>query len=181
MRTADITDPSSWRGLDSDGGFTVEFVSPYTMEPGTEARHICRIVNLPADGCAPYGLVWSAHLQQFVVTLGCYSNYLSSNARGAGPGAVAADRRVFMMATSDDLITWSNATVLYSPDDLPANVSKMVTGMQYPSFVDPSAPSAFGDRNFATIGPNPYLYWVSIGHSPYTDGRHLWATPMEFR
>jgi len=86
-----------------------------------------------------------------------------------------------MVATSEDLITWSKATVFYSPADLPANVSAIVTGMTYPSFVDPAAPSAFGDRNYATIGRRPYLYWVSIGHSPYTDGRHLWATPMEIR
>lgn len=170
MRTADLTDPASWRGLDADGGFTVPLVSPYTMAPGTEAQHICRIVNLPASGCAPYGLVFSVPLQKFVVTLGCYDTY----ERGA-----ATSHRVFMIATSDDLITWSNATVFYSPADLPANVSATVTGMTYPSFMDPTSPSAFGDRNFGTIGSKPYLYWVSIGHSPHTDGRHLWATPME--
>ena len=176
MRTADITDPGSWRGLDSTGQFTVRFVSAYSMPPGEESQHISRIVNLPDDGCAPYGLVWSADLR-FVVTLGCYKDYRTQGARDG----VGAAHRVFMVATSEDLITWSKATVFYSPADLPANVSAIVTGMTYPSFVDPAAPSAFGDRNYATIGRRPYLYWVSIGHSPYTDGRHLWATPMEIR
>ena len=38
----------------------------------------------------------------------------------------------------------------------------------------------FADRNYGTIGQNPYLFWASIGHSPYSDGRHLWATPYTF-
>ena len=46
--------------------------------------------------------------------------------------------------------------------------------------MDPTAPTAFGDNNYYTIGQHPYLFWVSIGHSPYSDGRHLWATPFRF-
>jgi len=60
--------------------------------------------------------------------------------------------------------------------DLPHNVSSMVTSMSYPTFIDPMS----GDANFNSIGQFPYLFWVSIGHSPETDGRHLWATPFSF-
>ena len=45
--------------------------------------------------------------------------------------------------------------------------------------MDPSAPVTFGDRNFATIGEKPHLLWVSMGHSPTLDGRHLLATPFD--
>ena len=60
----------------------------------------------------------------------------------------------------------------------PKNASAMVTSMSYPAFLDPSADAA--DANFQTIGRTPLLSWVSIGHSPYTDGRRLWMTPMQF-
>ena len=63
--------------------------------------------------------------------------------------------------------------------DLEPSVLKMVSAANYPTFMDPTAP-ATGDRNFYTIGQSPYLYWASIGHSPYTDGRHQWATPYTF-
>lgn len=68
---------------------------------------------------------------------------------------------------------------LYQYSDLPPEVQHNVTSMSYPSFIDPEAP-ARGDVNFGTIGRDPLLSWVSIGHSPYTDGRRLWTTPMHF-
>lgn len=177
MRTADLTDPTSWRALAADDTFSVQFANPYTMQPGDEAKHVAKIINLPTAGCAPYGLVWSAPRECFVVTLGCYTEW--SHGTASSRGRTGASHDEFLIATSKDLVNWSNATLLYTQKDLPGNVSKLVTGMQYPALMDPDSPSTFGDRNYGTIGPNPYLYWVSIGHSPYTDGRHLWATPME--
>ena len=70
---------------------------------------------------------------------------------------------------SDDLIEWSAPRKIEL--DIQPNVSKMVVAMNYPTFMDPSAPEAYGDNNFYTIGRRPYLYWASIGHSPHTDGR----------
>jgi len=163
-RTKELLDPSSWRGYDG-ATYTRTFVSPYTMAPGTEAEHVCVVADLPAPGCAAMGLVWSTYLEKFVVTMEC------GEAMG---GAI-------QYATSDDLIAWSAATPLYNENDLPANIRKNVTSMHYPTFMDPTAPKAFNDDNFFTIGAEPYLYWVSIGHSPYTDGRSLWATQMKFQ
>ena len=78
MRTNSLLDPSSWRAW-GGSGYTVRFADPYTLEPGTEAAHVCTVTNLPAgnveDGCAAHGLFWSAYLQQFVVSE--YSNGLS--------------------------------------------------------------------------------------------------------
>ena len=148
-------DPSSWRGWNGSS-FATTFVSPYTMPPGTEAAHVCQPVNLPAPDCAAMGLVYSTYLERFVVTLGCWGSK-------------------FLYSTSADLVHWEPAQPLYNPMPHP-----MVVSISYPAFMDPTAPTAFNDTNFHTIGQEPYLFWVSMGHSPYSDGRHLWATKMRF-
>lgn len=169
MRTNNLMDPTSWRAWDGKA-YTKTFASPYTMEKGTEADHVCTVTNLPAGTCIPIpgkkrgcqaaGLSWSTYLEKFVVTLGC--------------GAT------FQWATSDNLITWSEPVDFALPHGLAPNVSKTVVRMNYPTFMDPTAPKAFGDNNFGTIGQHPYLFWASIGHSPHSDGRHQWATPFTF-
>ena len=80
--------------------------------------------------------------------------------------------QLFKWATSDDLITWSQPVEFNLRAGLSANVSKMVVGMNYPTFMDPIAPETLGDRNYFTVGQHPYLFWASLGHSPYSDGRH---------
>lgn len=177
-RTASIGDPASWRGLDKNGEFTVSYVSPYTMDPGTEADHVSEIVNLPKN-CAPHGLTYSTDIDKFVVSLCCYDSWLiQSSARLRGGNSMAT----FLFATSPDMITWSETTRFFNTTrDVPANISSMVTGKMYPSLFDPQEATARGDRNFGVIGREPWLYWVSVGHSPYSDGRHLWATPVNFR
>jgi hypothetical protein len=165
MRTGDLMDPASWRAWDGTD-YTVSLdASPYSMKPGTQSEHICTVTNLPAGdtktGCAPAGMVWSDYLKKFVVTLGCGGH--------------------FKYATSDDLISWSATRVLDVKHNLAPNISKMVVDMNYPTFMDPNAPKAFGDKNYYTIGQSAYLFWSSIGHSPHTDGRHLLATPFTFQ
>ena len=156
-RTADLMDPSSWRAWGGDT-WNVSWVSPYTMAPGTEAEHVCAVTNLPP--CMPSGLVWSTYLELFVITMDCMYNQ----------GGI-------FMSTSPDLVTWSPAVEFYTERDLPPAVAKNVTSMTYPTFIDPD--SAQGG-NFGEIGQNAPLFWVSIGHSPYTDGRRVWATPFNF-
>lgn len=164
MRTNSLLDPKSWRAWNGSH-FSVRFADPYTMAPGTEADHICTVTNLPAGdvhtGCAAHGLVWSEYLEEFVVTLGCSQD--------------------FRMATSNDLIHWSEPQLLDPLHNLDPNISKFVVVRNYPAFLDPTAPKAYSDRNFYTIGQHPYLFWVSMGHSPTFDGRHLLATPFEFQ
>jgi len=157
MRTADLTDPAAWRAWDGRA-FTVPFASPYTLPPGTEGDHVCAVTNLPL-GCPVGGWAWSAAQRLFVAALDCS---LQAGAQ-------------FYYATSADLITWSAPVPLYGASDLPANASKLVTSMSYPTWVDPAG----GDANFGAIGGEPWLSWVSIGHSPYTDGRKLWATQFK--
>jgi hypothetical protein len=157
-RTADLTDPASWRAW-SGVAWNVSWVSPYAMAPGTEAAHVCAPV-VTAEQCMPSGVVWSAYLGLFVATLDCIDR------QGA-----------LYMATSADLVQWSAVAPFYDLAALPADVRRNVTSMTYPTFIDPTA-SAGG--NFMAIGQDPPLFWVSIGHSPYTDGRRVWATPMHF-
>lgn len=168
MRTNELLNPASWRAWDGSS-YTVAFADPYTLAPGTEGQHVCIMTNLPAgsveDGCAAHGLFWSAYLEQFVATLGC------DQARSP----------VFKYAVSDDLINWSEAQVLLTMDQAKKLSSFVDNGMNYPTFVDPTAPTAFGDRNFGVIGQNPYLFWVSKGDNPEDIGRHLLATPFIFR
>ena len=157
MRTASLLDPASWRGFDG-AAYTVPFVSPYTMPPGTEAAHVCAVTNLP--GCPLGGLAWSTAFNAYIATMDC-------SLQGG---------EQFYITASYDLQNWNEPQPFYNAKQLPANVSKLVTSMTYPTLIDPAA----GDKNFGTIGLSPWLFWGSIGHSPYTDGRHLWATAMRF-
>ena len=156
-RTLDLTDPASWRAF-GGASYNVSFASPFTIAPGMESLHVCTVANLPA--CMPSGVVFSTYLELFVITMDCLNN------QGG-----------LFMSTSADLITWSPAVEFYAHKDLPGDVAKNVTEMTYPTFIDPSASEA---GNFGAIGQDPPLFWVSIGHSPYTDGRRVWATPFHF-
>lgn len=157
-RTADLTDPKSWRAHGGAGSYSIHFASPFDIAPGGEAAHVCAVANLPP--CMPSGVVWSTYLELFVITMDCLNNQ----------GGV-------FMATSADLVTWSPAEEFYKKADLPPDVQKNVTSMTYPTFIDPLSSE---DGNFMAIGQSAPLFWVSIGHSPYTDGRRVWATPMTF-
>ena len=98
----------------------MRFVDAYTMAPGTEQDHICTVcANLPAgsvDGCAAHGLFWSVFLEKFVATLGCNQ----------------ATKAVFKYATSDDLITWSEAELLLSQEQARKASPDVRRGMNYP-------------------------------------------------
>ncbi len=130
------------------------------MPPGEASAHVCTTAaNLPS--CMPSGLTWSTYLQQFVITMDC----------------IQRQDGVYI-SFSDDLVHWSDAVKFYTISDLPPDVQRNVTSMTYPTFLDPSVSST--DPDFMSIGQNASLFWVSIGHSPYTDGRRVWATPMQF-
>ena len=160
MRTADLTDPASWRAHGGGGVFNISLPSPYTMPPSDAGEHLCTVAeNLPH--CPPGGVVWSTYLLQFVMVMVC------DNADGV------------WISFSTNLLTWTTAVEFYMFHDLPPAVQKNVTSFSYPTFIDPAAAAA-GDANFMTVGQDAPLFWSSIGHSPYTDGRRVWATSMHF-
>jgi hypothetical protein len=168
-RTRDLMDPKSWRAWNGSS-YSTSFIDPYRDNPKIMVDHICETITFhPAEKyskekCNIFGLVWSVYLNQFVATIGC-----------SGPQSHA-----FHFAISRDLIHWSNVQEFYSQSNLPPDVAAMTTSFNYPTFMDMNAYSRHNDANFYTIGKQAHLFWTSLGHSPYTDGRHLWATAVEF-
>ena len=136
----------------------MSFVSPYTMPPGEEVQHVCATA-FPNE-CMPSGLMYSTYLDQYVATLDCLE-----------------DQSAAFISYSSDMVAWTTPAPFYGIKDLPAEVRKNVTAFTYPTFVDPSGLSG---GNFNSMGQTAPLFWVSIGHSPYTDGRRLWATNLTF-
>lgn len=163
-RTRELLDPSSWKGWDGQG-YSATFVSPYSLDPrAPKEEHICTVLENIPTACTAFSMVWSVYLEKFVMTIGCSDERSKS----------------FYISTSDDLKLWTPMRPFFDADMVPLRVKKMITSIGYPALLDPLAFSSHGDRNFYTIGKEPYLFWVSLGHSPYTDGRHLWASPMRF-
>lgn len=149
-RTRNLLDPSSWRGWDGKG-YSTTFVSPYSLDPeAPKESHICSVIENIPTLCAALSMVWSVHLEKFVMTIGCFDELSKS----------------FYISTSEDLIDWTPMRPFFDADMVPPTVKKMITSISYPALIDPLAPS-FGDRNYYTIGKEPYLFWVSLGHCKY--------------
>ena len=74
MRTPSLLDPSAWRGW-SGTDFSVPFVSAYGLAPGTEAAHICAVLDeaMFPPPCVMYGVTWSTFLSAFVATINCWA------------------------------------------------------------------------------------------------------------
>ena len=87
---------------------------------------------------------------------------------------------MFKYAVSNDLTNWGVTETLMNITLARQQSSDVVRGMNYPTFIDPTAPSDMDDDNYGVIGQHPYLYWVSIGDNPEDIGRHLLATPFTF-
>jgi hypothetical protein len=104
--------------------------------------------------------MYSSFLEQFVVTLDCLK-----------------DESAAYISYSKDMVAWTAPAPFYSFSDLPPEVKKNVTSITYPTFIDPAG---LQGGNFNAMGQTAPLFWVSIGHSPWTDGRRLWATNMTF-
>lgn len=164
MRTHSLLDPTSWRGWDGQA-FTVPFVSAYGLAPGSEAAHICTVLDpsMFPRPCVLYGVTWSTYLERFVATLSCWpivepmaSNYTT------------------YWSTSDDMIHWDGMRVLLQPDAPPH--TNMIT---YPALVDSNAP-ARGDLNYATIGQTATLTYVRRTVNFFTYGAQLMGVNVSF-
>eukprot|EP00038_Savillea_parva_P029878 m.74087 g.74087 ORF g.74087 m.74087 type:complete len:431 (-) comp8885_c0_seq2:79-1371(-) len=161
MRTDSLVDPRSWRGWDGSA-FTIPFASPYASDSHgyDPAKHACTVLDLP--DCVVLGTVWSTYLEMFVASMTCGTT-------NGGDGGSA-----FYYATSKDMVHWSTPDVLFNPpffhDD---------TFFSYPKLMDADAPSR-GDRNFETIGQTATLFYVSVTHNFFTEGRQLYAVNITF-
>jgi hypothetical protein len=172
MRTNDLMNPKSWRAWNGSD-FAVSFVDPYRVADGEfdPQDHVCETLDIEGttrEDCNIFGLLWSHDLQLFIGTVGCDTDVSKSNA--------------FYFSTSKDLIHWTSIREMFNRTrDLPPKVAAMTTSIHYPTLLDPVAFERFGDANFCSVGAQPFLFWTGTGHSPYKDGRHLWATPMHIQ
>jgi hypothetical protein len=160
IRTNNLPDPTSWRGW---GGseFTVPFhPSPYDTPEPNPVDHVCTVLDLP--DCVVMGVVWSVYLEKFVSSLTC-------GTQNGGDSSAA-----FYYSTSADMVHWDAVQLLYTPP-VPADVNFY----SYPALMDPAAPSR-GDRNYETIGKTATLFFVSVTHDFYTEGRNLYGINVTF-
>jgi hypothetical protein len=149
LRTTDPFDPKSWRAWDGSG-FNVQFVDPYRETVADPAGHVCAPVA-PRELSEMGTLRFSTTAKLFVRT------ELARNRAFGEPG--------IYLTTSSDLIHWSPPTLLLSNQDMLAHEPPGSWLYLYPSLLDPAST----DRNFTTIGDNPYLYYVRLDrqHGPY--------------
>lgn len=137
MRTDTLADPRSWRAWDGSG-FTVRFADPYRdpeVEPG---RHVCTPVGQGSLEAPVSSVVLHQPSGLYLATMA------ATRPEGGG---------VFV-ATSPDLIHWSQAKLA-----LPLTVAGQqgcgeAAAFNYPSLIDPTSPT----RNFETTGDRAMLY-----------------------
>lgn len=141
IRTSDITDPSSWRAWNGHN-FGNAFVDPYLGPVSHPREHILTpIPNLAyANGISYHpasGLFIATLIDPFNAYYGPLGVYLT---------------------TSPDMVNWTQpvllATIAEFQSKDPKPPSRWFYG--YASLLDPQST----DPNFATIGDEPYLYFV---------------------
>ena len=168
MRTATLLVADSWRGLGSDGAFSVPFASAYTLPPGAEAAHVCSTIDeaiFPAP-CVLYGYVYSVFLESFVATVNC--NQMAEN--------VGTNYTIYY-STSPDFVRWAPMQLLLHPALEPAWHTNMLT---YPALIDPTAPAERGDVNFNTIGQTAVLTYVVRTQNFWKYGASLQGVNVTF-
>jgi hypothetical protein len=148
IRTANILDPSSWRGWDGKD-FTVTFANPYQGPVPNPQAHVC--VPVPfLDYANGVNFHEASHL--FVATL------WNQGSGGFGPPGV-------YFTTSADYIHWSKPTLAMTLNQMLRREPDGNWSYMYFSLIDPSSM----DSSYSTITDHPYLYYVRLddNHGPY--------------
>lgn len=141
FRSADPARERSWRAFDGSG-FTILYDDPY--RPGLNPPRPCKPIDpFPAQVGAVVrhrasGL-WLAVVQTW-----------RDGKRFPVPG--------FYIATSRDLIRWSEPSLLMATRTLYDDACGAAALNSYPSILDPAAKG----RNFDDTGDEPWLYWTSM-------------------
>ena len=148
IRTADIMDPSSWRGFDGKD-FTITFADPYKSAVTNPQAHVC--VPVPYLDFAN-GINYHEPSHLFVATL------WNQGSGGFGPEGV-------YFSTSADFIHWGKPALAITRNQMLRREPEGSWSYMYFSLIDPSA----SDPSFATITDHPYLYYVRFddNHGPY--------------
>ncbi|HEV8014298.1 MAG TPA: hypothetical protein VGP48_02135 [Stellaceae bacterium] len=144
MRTADVFDPSSWRGWNGSD-FALSFVDPYLSPVSHPEQHVYTPV--------PYmqfvnGLNVDQSANLAVATLWDYwDNEL-------GPPGM-------YLTTSEDMVNWTKPRLVVTLKQILANDPQGSWLYAYFSLIDPKAP----DPSFSVIGDHPYLYYVRLDNN----------------
>jgi hypothetical protein len=148
IRTANILDPSSWRGWDGKD-FTVTFVDPYRGAVANPAAHVCALV--PYLGYST-GINYHQASHLFVATL------WNQGSASWGPQGV-------YFTTSPDFIHWSKPELAMTQNQMLRREPEGNWSYQYFSLIDPKST----DSSYMMITDSPYLYYVRMdgNHPPY--------------
>jgi hypothetical protein len=148
IRTADILDPSSWRGWDGKD-FSVVFADPYRGPIARPQDHVYKPVP-GMDYVNAINVHEASHL--FIATL-----WDPWNTAYGPPG--------LYFATSADLVHWSKPALAMTQSQLLQREPEGNWSYSYFSLIDPKST----DLNYSTITNNPYLYYVRSDddHGPY--------------
>jgi hypothetical protein len=135
LRTDQVENPGAWRGWDG-AGFTIRFIDPYREHDDARA-HVCAPVGSGRLRWPVTSLVRHRPSGRFIATM--------ENA--------SADGGVFV-ATSADLVTWSEpARILFVTGEAAWHCGEPAP-IAYPSILDPAST----DFSFATVGARPVLF-----------------------
>ena len=148
IRTANILDPSAWRGWDGKD-FNVAFADPYRAPIARPQDHVYRPVP-GMDYVNAISFHQASHL--FIATL-----WDPWNTAYGPPG--------LYFATSPDLIHWSKPALAVTQSQLLQREPDGNWSYSYFSLIDPRST----DLNYSTVTNNPYLYYVRSDddHGPY--------------
>ena len=164
MRTRDLSDPTSWRAWNGSS-FSVQFRNPYlvTLDP---SQHVCAPVDFPSIGTITESLTYNTYLRKWMLV-------------GSSVGDPAHDKPPgFYYALSDDLLNWTNATLLMEAEITWTKDCVPPDPIRDPSLIDPNSTS----RNFETVGQRAYLFYT-VQHLSGCSGtldRDLLRIPIEF-
>ena len=149
IRTANILDPSSWRGWDGKD-FTVTFANPYQGVVANPKAHVC--VPVPyLDYSTGINYHPASHL--FIATL-----WNQGSASSWGPIGL-------YFTTSPDFVHWSKPKLAMTQNQMLRREPEGNWSYMYFSLIDPKST----DSSYMTITDSPYLYYVRMdqNHSPY--------------
>lgn len=148
IRTANILDPSSWRGWDGKD-FTITFVDPYHSSVANPEGHVCSLVPY-LDYATGINYHEASHL--FVATL------WNQGSASWGPEGV-------YFTTSPDFVHWTAPKLALTKNQMLRREPPGNWSYQYFSLIDPKST----DASYMSITDNPYLYYVRMDndHGPY--------------
>lgn len=140
IRTTDPFDTASWRAWNG-ADFTIRFVNPYADRGFKPEEHVCTPVGVHALNEPGSLSVYGAGGAYLTVQL-------TAGPRYGTPG--------IYISASSDLIHWSKPSLVASTGAMLQEEPPGQWRYAYVSLLDPSAP----DRNFATVGDAPFVYYV---------------------